>query len=74
MGIVVEEADERLFWLELLVETGVVPKQKMEELLKEANELSGSSLLRNRPRGLGERKLSGNRGITQSLNRPITQS
>ncbi len=39
MGIVVEEADETLFWLELLVETGVVTKQKMEELLKEANEL-----------------------------------
>ena len=39
IGIVVEEADETVFWLELLVETGIVPEAKLSELLKEANEL-----------------------------------
>lgn len=39
IGIVVEEADETVFWLELLVETGVVKADKMESLLIEANEL-----------------------------------
>jgi four helix bundle protein len=39
IGIVVEETDEMVFWLELLVETGIVPEAKLSELLKEANEL-----------------------------------
>jgi len=39
MGVVVEETDETVFWLELLVETGVVPMSKMEGLISEANEL-----------------------------------
>ncbi len=39
IGTVVEEADETVFWLELLVETGTVPKVRMQDLLAEANEL-----------------------------------
>ncbi len=39
MGIVVEEADETVFWLELLGETGVVREDRTRDLLKEANEL-----------------------------------
>lgn len=39
MGTVVEEADETVFWLELLSETAIVSTAKLEELLKEANEL-----------------------------------
>ena len=39
MGIVVEEADETLFWLELLGETGVIREARAQELLREANEL-----------------------------------
>src|SRR5438309_7465067 len=39
VGIVVEEADETVFWLELLVETSIVAADKMEDLLREANEL-----------------------------------
>jgi four helix bundle protein len=39
MGIVVEEADETVFWLELLVETEIVQEAKMRNLLLEANEL-----------------------------------
>ena len=38
-GVAVEEADETVFWLEILVETGIVPRVRMEELLAEANEL-----------------------------------
>ena len=39
MGIVVEEADESIFWLEMLAETGVVKHERLVDLLKEANEL-----------------------------------
>lgn len=39
IGVVVEEADETVFWLELLVETGIVKAARMESLLGEANEL-----------------------------------
>jgi hypothetical protein len=39
MGVVVEEADETVFWLELLVETGIVAQARMDGLLIEANEL-----------------------------------
>jgi four helix bundle protein len=39
IGIVVEESDETVFWLELLIETGILSKVRMQELLKEANEL-----------------------------------
>lgn len=39
MGIVVEEADETVFWLEMLGETGIVRPQRTQDLLKEANEL-----------------------------------
>ena len=42
MGIVVEEADETVFWLELLADTRVVRKEKLVLLLKEANELLAS--------------------------------
>jgi len=37
-----EEADETAFWLELLVESGIVRAKQMEQLLKEANELLAS--------------------------------
>ena len=39
MGVVVEEADETVFWLELLVETGIVKKAQLQNLLVEANEI-----------------------------------
>ena len=39
MGIVVEEADETVFWLEMLEETRIVGKEKIESVLVEANEL-----------------------------------
>ena len=39
MGVVLEEADESVFWLELLIETGVLNADRTNDLLKEANEL-----------------------------------
>jgi len=39
MGVVLEEADETVFWLELLGETGVIREARTKDLLKEANEL-----------------------------------
>jgi len=38
--IVVEEADETLYWLELLSETGIVPGSKLQALIDEANQLT----------------------------------
>ena len=39
MGIVEEEADETLFWLELLEESELVPAAKLTAIKQEANEL-----------------------------------
>ncbi len=39
LGIVEEEADESLFWLELLVESKVIPQNRIEDLMEEANEI-----------------------------------
>ena len=39
IGTVVEEADETTFWLELLVETGIVTEPRMRSLMSESNEL-----------------------------------
>ena len=39
IGIVVEEADETVFWLECLIESGIVKEAMLKDLLAEANEL-----------------------------------
>ena len=38
-GIVEEEADESLFWIELLTAAGKISANKVESLLKETNEI-----------------------------------
>lgn len=40
LQIVIEEADESLFWLELIVESGLLPRERLSDLLKEADELT----------------------------------
>src|SRR4051794_17842187 len=35
-----QELDETAYWLELLVESGIVPESRLSELLQEANELT----------------------------------
>jgi len=40
LGIVEEEADETLFWLELMVESNLITHQRGATLMKEADELT----------------------------------
>jgi len=39
MGIVEEEADESIYWMELLIEAGLAPKEDWVSLMDEANQL-----------------------------------
>src|ERR671922_142056 len=38
MGIVEEEADESIFWLEILIESGLVREELVKELMAEADQ------------------------------------
>ena len=40
LGIVAEEADETVYWLEMLRDAKLIPEGKLSDLLKEANELT----------------------------------
>lgn len=40
IGLVVEEADETVFWLEMLSDCEIVASSRCEDILKEARELS----------------------------------
>jgi four helix bundle protein len=40
VGVVAEEADEAVLWLELLTESGILRVEKVEELLVEARQLA----------------------------------
>jgi four helix bundle protein len=40
IGIVVEEADESLYWLEILVETELMQEARLKALIQEADELT----------------------------------
>jgi four helix bundle protein len=39
MGIVEEECDEALYWMELLIEAGIVKASRLSKLMSEANEI-----------------------------------
>ena len=39
LGVVIEEADESAFWLELIIESRLIKKELVEPLLKETNEI-----------------------------------
>ncbi len=39
VGIAIEEADESLYWLEMIVEAGLLLEEKLGDLMKEANEI-----------------------------------
>jgi len=39
LKIVEEEADETLYWLELLIEAEIVPKDRLEALMQETDEI-----------------------------------
>jgi four helix bundle protein len=40
IGVVAEEADESLYWLEILVETELITEAKLKNLIQEADELT----------------------------------
>lgn len=40
LGVVEEEADETVYWLELLAESGYVNPKLLDDLLREANEIT----------------------------------
>jgi len=40
LGVVAEEADESVYWLELISEGKLLPEMKVTDLLKEASELT----------------------------------
>ncbi len=39
LGIVEEEGDETMYWMELLIEAGLVPAARLSNLMKEADEI-----------------------------------
>lgn len=39
LGVVEEEADETLYWLELLIEAELMPQARVADLMSEANEI-----------------------------------
>src|SRR5258708_10433501 len=51
IGVVEEEADETAFWLELIIDSNIYGKTRIEPLLKEASELVAS-----RKSAIGNRK------------------
>jgi four helix bundle protein len=40
MGIVEEEADESRYWLEMLVDAGLISKERLQPLIAETNEIT----------------------------------
>ncbi len=40
LSIVIEEIDESLFWLEFIIDENLLPKDKMQSVISEANELT----------------------------------
>jgi four helix bundle protein len=62
LGIVEEEADESSYWLELIIEGGLMPKDRVTPLLHEADELvaimvaSKRTAKENRQSQIGDRK------------------
>ena len=39
LSLVEEEADESLYWMELIVESGLLPQQRLTNLMSETNEI-----------------------------------
>ena len=39
ISITIEEADESLFWMEIITESGILPVERLESLMQEATEI-----------------------------------
>ncbi len=55
LAIVEEEADESLYWLEILIDAGILPSTRLSELIDEIDEIvamivASQKTLRNRKR------------------------
>lgn len=75
LGLVVEEADESIYWLELIEAAGIVTGQELQLLLDEANELSrifNQSQLTAK-RNAATRRSGLNRSVYKSVNPSIRQ-
>ena len=46
MGIVEEEADESVYWMELLIDSKLMSPPQLSDLIKEANELVAITVIR----------------------------
>lgn len=44
LAIVEEELDESVYWMELLIEAGILPARRLDALMKEADELLAISV------------------------------
>ncbi len=44
MGVVEEECDESVFWMELIIEAGLMPEERLNDLMREADELLAISV------------------------------
>lgn len=40
VSVVIEESDESEFWLELLIDSGIIAKERLTDLQAEANEIT----------------------------------
>ena len=67
LEIVVEEIDETVFWLELLVESGIISPARLGDLRREANELLTIFVSSQ----LTSKGISSNSTICKSVNSPI---
>lgn len=56
MGIVEEEADETLYWMELLVQGEMVEANRSRDLMQEANELLAITVASIRTARIGKKK------------------
>ncbi len=62
LGIVEEEADESAFWMEVIIEVGLLKKQAVDPLLNEANELA---------KIMASSRISASATLKRSLNRQL---
>ena len=48
LAIVEEEADESVYWMELLVEAHIIPESRVSELMRETNEIVAMTVASNK--------------------------
>jgi four helix bundle protein len=61
MSIVEEEADESLYWMDLLIDSGLVPSSHLDELMSEGKELLAMTVASIRTSKAGNAKDEGRR-------------